>query len=547
MIRYDIGDQTLSNIAAAFQKRLKAPMDVTLVLDPALGKFTGKWEGGVASAGSCGQLYDVLGRLLRHPDLPEGTYKSAKEICGMYFATHFRNYLDEAPIDEICEYVEDLAFWGMNALELWLDLHHFRNMGEARPKTERLKAIFRHARKMGIPTILMTLSNEAFAESVRALRADWRPGHDGYVHPLGDHFHLEICPSKPGGMDLIKHYRREMLEEFRDTPPDYVMFFAYDEGGCSCHECAPWGGNGHLRVVRELIPLCKEYFPEARFILSAWQYGTYNKQTVEFDMLAEALKNDPNGDFCDVDYVLSEPQYAGYAYRPDVEMGRPLLSFPEISMYKMKPWGGYGANPLPKLFDSLWQKHGAKEKLEGTLPYSEGIYEDLNKVIVLRAYRDGQASHDTIREYLAYETGLTGELLEKTAKAVEAMEDTHARTFDRETHTVTVVDPARIEEIEAAITEADAALTEEGRANIRWQLLYLRARIDGALKRAGFVRNAEVKALYKELAEKTYLTEANGQSQRPDIDDGDFIFPPKPNADELVDDTPEEGRVTAKK
>ncbi|MBQ2718993.1 MAG: hypothetical protein IJF73_02885 [Clostridia bacterium] len=546
MVRYNKNDATLGNIAAAFQKRLRAPLDVTIVLDGALGEFTGKWEGGVCSAGSYGQLYEILGRLLRDPALPEGTYASGKELCGMYFATHFRNYLDEAPIDELCEYVEDLAFWGMNALELWLDLHHFRNMGEARPKTERLKAILRHARKMGIPTVLMTLSNEAFHESVRALRADWTPGHDGYVHPLGDHFHVEICPSKPGGMDLIKHYRRAMLEEFRDTPPDYVMFFAYDEGGCSCHECAPWGGNGHIRVVRELIPLCKEYFPEARFILSAWQYGTYNKQTVEFDMLAEALKNDPNGDFCDVRYVLSEPQYANYAYRPEVDMGRPLISFPEISMYKMKPWGGYGANPLPKLFDRLWERYGGLRKLEGTLPYSEGIYEDLNKVIVLRHYRDGQPAAKTIREYLAYETGLAGALLEETALAVEAMEETHNRAFDRDTHTVTVEHPERIEEIEAAILRADAALTEAARENVRWQLLYLRARIDGALKRAGFVRNAEVRALYEELARRTHLTEANGPSQRPDLDDGDFVFPPKPSADD-ADDTPEEGRVTVKK
>ena len=90
------------------------------------------------------------------------------------------------------------------------------------------------------------------------------------------------------------------------------------------------------------------------------------------------------------------------------------------------------------------------------------------------------------------------------------------------------------------MSEADAAMSAAARKNPRWRILLLRARVDGALKRAGFVRNAEVRALYEELAGRTHLTEANGPSQRPDLDDGDFVFPPKPSADD-ADDTPEEG------
>ena len=547
MIRYDKNDLTLANVAAAFQKRLKAPMDVTLVIDPSLGKATGKWEGGVASASSYDQLYDVLGRLLRNPALPEGTYKSVKEFCTIYFASHFNNYMDMAPMDELCEYIVDLAFWGMSAINIWFDMHFFRNPEEGRVKIDRLREAFKFARKMGILTILTTLSNEAWNDSVPALRADWTPGHDGYVHPLNDHFHLEICPSKEGGMELIKQYRREMLEAIRDAAPDYVAIGGYDEGGCTCTACAPWGGNGHLRTVRELIPIYKEFFPNVRFILSAWQFGTYNQKTIEFDLLAEALKTDEA--FRDVDYVISEPQYARYAYRPDVDMGRPLLTFPEISMYKMKPWGGYGANPLPKMLDNLWQTYGPDKRLAGCVPYSEGLYEDLNKILILRAYRDGQTSHDTIREYLAYETGLTGELLEKTAKAVEAMEETHERVFDRAAHTAIIVNPERVEEIEAAITEADAAMSEAARKNPRWRILLLRARVDGALKRAGFVRNAEVLSIYNELAVLCHLLEANGQSQRPDLDGDDDagVYFVKPNQETGMDATPEEGRAKLKK
>ena len=216
MVTFDANDPILSNIVAAFGERLRAPLDLTVAIDPTLGRFTGKWAGGVASAGSYGQMYDLLGRLLRNPSLAEGEYTSKKEIAGMYFATHFNNYPDSAPLPELFRYMEDLAFWGMNAFDLWFDMHLFRNPAEGRVKIERLTAMLKHAKKMGIPTVLTTLSNEAWNDSEPSLRADWTPGHDGYIHPLNDHFHLEICPSKPGGMELIKRYRREMHESIME-------------------------------------------------------------------------------------------------------------------------------------------------------------------------------------------------------------------------------------------------------------------------------------------------------------------------------------------
>ena len=59
--------------------------------------------------------------------------------------------------------------------------------------------------------------------------------------------------------------------------------------------------------------------------------------------------------------------------------GLPLLNFPDISMYGQNPWGGYGANPHPGRLQQRWDE--TKKKLSGGFPYSEGIYEDINKVI----------------------------------------------------------------------------------------------------------------------------------------------------------------------
>ena len=34
--------------------------------------------------------------------------------------------------------------------------------------------------------------------------------------------------------------------------------------------------------------------------------------------------------------------------------GRPVIDFPEISMWGGKPWGGYGANPLTMRLDNFF-------------------------------------------------------------------------------------------------------------------------------------------------------------------------------------------------
>lgn len=528
MVQYDRNDPILHNIAQRFEQRLTVDVDVTLAIDPQLDEFCGKIEQGVLSAGSHGQLLDVAGRFLRNPAIKDGVFPSHKKMCGMYFATHFQNYLDAAPLEEIFEYIDDLAFWGVNTLKVWLDLHHFRNMEEAKPKSDRLVAIFQHAHSIGIKTWITTLANEAFADSPKHLRADWTGGHDGYIRDLNDHYHLELCPSRPGGMEQIIAYRRQMLEVFAPAQPDYLSICAYDQGGCTCKDCAPWGANGYLRTVEALIPVIKEYLPKAKIILSLWQFGTFTGNDVEFEGVQKAMED---GRFPEVEYLLSEPQYAEYPFCHD--MHRPLINFPEISMFGATPWGGYGANPLPKLFQNLWDKNG--DKLEGGTPYSEGLYEDLNKVIMLRLYRDNQPAEQTVREYLTYEFGLTGEALEKAFTAVMDMEETLERIYDlpyvkdadgnytiprpnrrNEPHQYMIQHPEKVFAIEEAILEAEKALSEKARNSKKWILLRLRAQIDAELVRNHCYRNEKVLGYFREIVELCHLHNA-GMHTKPDI------------------------------
>ncbi|MGN1059479.1 MAG: hypothetical protein ACI4QW_03525 [Clostridia bacterium] len=508
MVNYNQQDAILSNIAKIFEKRYKGTAEVTLVIDEGLGEFCSEIKDGTISAGSHSTLLDAAGRFLRNPSV-RGSFCSAKEVCGMYFATHNRNYYEVGPLEELYEYINDLALWGMNTLKVWFDMYYFHNMEEGEAHADHLKAIIRYAKSIGVKTALGILSNEAFRNSPEHLRADWTCGHDGYIYDLNDHYHVELCPSKEGGMEQIIEYRRQMLAVFAEAQPDYIAIGAYDEGGCTCSGCAPWGSNGNIRCLEALIPVIREYIPDAEIVISLWQFGTFTGNDVEFEGMKKALEE---GRLSACKYLVSEPQYARYPFEKG--MPRPLIGFPEISMFGANPWGGYGANPLPKLLDGLWQENGSK--LAGGWPYSEGLYEDLNKIIMLRYYRDNQPAEETVKEYLRYEFGLSGELLEKAFSAVMAMEDTLERKFSWETHLVEIARPEAVFEIEKKITEVHNALPEDVRLCKKWRLLYLRAKIDAEFVRNHGERNDAIIGYFNELISFSYLKDST-KWVKPDI------------------------------
>ena len=159
-----------------------------------------------------------------------------------------------------------------------------------------------------------------------------------------------------------------------------------------------------------------------------------------------------------------------------------MVGFPEISMYQCDPWGGYGANPLPAHLQSLWDQ--AKEHLAGGFPYSEGIYEDINKAICAQFYwnKSAQAA-DVVREYAAFE--YSPEVVDDVTAAIDILERNLPRSRRRGDEggelccEMKHVDGA--EEAFVLLQRADAKLSPQARSAWRWRILYLRALIDREL------------------------------------------------------------------
>src|SRR5207247_1829386 len=42
---------------------------------------------------------------------------------GVYFATHFNNYYEAAPVEQVERYIEEMALWGFDAWMFWFDMN----------------------------------------------------------------------------------------------------------------------------------------------------------------------------------------------------------------------------------------------------------------------------------------------------------------------------------------------------------------------------------------------------------------------------------------
>ncbi|MCG3147452.1 MAG: hypothetical protein PCFJNLEI_00892 [Verrucomicrobiae bacterium] len=468
---------------------------IELTIQPGIGIEGFRIEDGqIIGNDEQGLLYGA-GKFLRDPAW-RGTSVPEKPIRAIYFASHFHNFYHDAPIEKVCRYIEELALWGCNTLTVWFDMHHYAGIHdpEAQKMVARLRAMLRTAQDVGMRPGLMLLANEGYANSPVELRADWRAGQNGYFREPGGHYHVEICPNQPGGLEQILKDRAEMLDAFEGVQPGFIVMWPYDQGGCTCAKCTPWGANGFLKVAEPLARLLRQRNPDAKLVLSTWYFDHFVKG--EWEGLSRAFAG-KKPDWAD--YLLAD-DYGGFPEYPlqhGMPGGLPGVNFPEISMNGMWPWGGFGANPRPAHWQKYWDTAGAK--LAGGFPYSEGIFEDLNKVIQLQLnWSSRQNTHAIVREYAAAEFSpavadevttaifTMEETLDHNIAGAKAREIVEAGGWEQSTETIywlpKVTKPERYA---AALRRADKKLPAAARTAWRWRILFLRALLDEELLRSG--------------------------------------------------------------
>lgn len=432
-----------------------------------------------------GLLYGC-GYLLRHSHFRPGTVQlcgttpvSAPKhpIRGIYFATHFGNFYDKGPIEEVCTYLEDLALWGANMFVGWFDMHGYTGINDpaAQVMLARLRTMHATARGVGMKVGLGVVGNESYRNSPKHLLAV-DPGR-------GFNATTDICPSIPEGLNLIVRQMREEFDQFEGV--DFLSICPYDEGGCGCERCRPYGTNGFLRAGEPIAQAFRDRFPAAKVILFTWCFDQ-----AEWDGLTKLLEEDLDW----VDFVMgglnreNEPPKLETLQLP---RRIPLLNFPEITVWLTAPCGASGANPRPAYYQNMWDRVG--HRIAGSFPYSEGRHDDINKVLWLQLNWDpDRPAADILREYAGYH--VHQDHAETIATAMELMETTLHRTF------LKVKNLDRADKIWNLVAQVEANLPEWTKTEWRWRILFLRAQLDAELKASGCQATEKVRVILEELS-----------------------------------------------
>lgn len=448
----------------------------------------------------------AVGKLLRSDMEKESAIEMTfeNEIRGTYFANHFYNYYHASPIEEVCDYLEVLALWGQSVVQLWLDMHHFSSLQDkdAQAMLGRMKAIFKKAKSLGMKTSLLKVANEYYAIGDHEALAQNSLDNGLYKGKLAGYYYTELCPSHIEGEKRLLASFRELLSAFSDVGLDYLCLWPYDQGGCTCEACYPWGGNGYYTLAKELSQNAREMFPTIKVIVSAWYFDHFTSG--EWSLFVErAQREAPWFDGIMVNIGAPIPKEIK-------ELNVPVLSFPDISMQGAVPWGGFGANPLPLTLKR--QFDAARDFVNGGMVYSEGIFDDVNKILSLELFANPNADIDTILDdYCAFFFGK--EYAKELSLLIKKLEPTLYRgRFDadgtrndyptdvqKELPTFRFRAPETLSEIEKFCTELDKRLPEEVRRDRRYRMLYIRAVGDYALYLAGGVPNETTDRIFGEL------------------------------------------------
>lgn len=538
----------MRNIAAVFTRQIQqrceakviaddaTPLTVELVVRTGVGdegyRIENRPDGGVRIVGNDerGVLYGT-GKFLRSsrydqggftPGMWRGTSVPQKSRRGIYFATHFHNYYHEAPPAEIGRYVEELALWGLNELVVWYDAHHFNGFDD--PKAvefrKRLYAIMAAAKGVGMDVSLLVIGNEAYGNSPVELRATPGGGRGGY-------YPCAVCPSKPEGMNYILKILGEQFDWAADLKPRSVWIWPYDQGGCGCAECRPWGSKGFMKCVGEVGRLARQKMPGTNILLSTWymdktELAAVMKMLGENKCLADGLVNE--GNVLPAGSGLASVDQQPGAAAPVLRQDLPVVGFPEISMWNTFPWGGFGATPLTARAQGQWdaQKHG----LAGGYPYSEGIYEDITKIVYSQFYWNDQPAVETVKEYIAFE--FSPDVVADVSGVIKTLEQNHHMRWWPGLHDGVPLEmnwiPSKgvkpqadpgAEEAYAIMQKVDARLTPQAKNAWRWRQLYLRALLDAELKTNGGKPNDKCNEAFAELIKIYHAENAIGTVRPP--------------------------------
>lgn len=442
--------------------------------------------------------------------LADGTWEvcPAKSVRLAYWARHFHNWYHMATEEELKRYAEDMMLMGMNGFK-YQYLYPNVNRAGARPEEiaefERIsKKVYDYLQAMDADYLLGGGSNQVPADSPEEFRGV--PETDEKRGNLG----FNACPAKPKALELMLRLRRQALADLaRDgVKPGWFLHWPFDEGGCECDACRPWGGNGFIGLCRRYDALNKAAVPDVKTVLATWVF-----HDDDYEGLWKYLAK-PESKWIDGLMIDSHGDFPKYALEHPLPRKLPIITFPEISMYRRWPWGGYGAIAMPARFERLFRQ--CERVVDGFMFYSEGLSEDVNKFIVARLYSDPSSDWQTIiRDYARL--FLPGIAPDDFVRYCAMLEESHE--FPIQNAQLCGEPPSaeffatygpRTREIAAFAEKLDCDILPSCRTGWRWRQLKIRADIDAHTASSRKLLTPAYVTMVRELIEMYHVDPEEG-------------------------------------
>ena len=398
------------------------------------------------------------------PNPPIGVISPACSFRTIYFSVHFYNWYQMAPIEKLERYLEEMLLWGYNTVLSIVPCINLNSYEDQlyKDSVERCKMLFSIAKKIGLKTYTGLAPNQGLKTAPHEFDADLSFDPTGKIRP---HIGRNLCPSNPKALEYLKTVWHASLDPFKEIGLDYISLWPYDEGGCWCEDCRPWGAKGFGDVCIAFYNEMKPLFPNAKYLACTWLFDV-PEDYGEYAGFYKRL----NSDLSWLDYVIIDAHTDYPRYPLEHEVIKPIVNFPEISMWELFPWGGLGANPLPERFQNIWDS--SKKILDGGLPYSEGIFEDISKIQFIGYYWEPDRHwRDILAEYINYE--FEGDVCEDVLEIMSYIEKNHVLAGNwKEPDLSYALKAVQLAE------KVNGALGERAKNCWRWRILYIRAVLD---------------------------------------------------------------------
>ena len=254
------------------------------------------------------------------------------------------------------------------------------------------------------------------------------------------------CPSDQRAWKIILQRREEFFSKMSKV--DFLYIHPSDYGGCSCEECGPYIPT-YLGLAKDVAACMRKYHPNAKVYI-----GTVLITEEGIREYVIPYLNSSDSDWLDgLVYGMHGTAVSVSEIAESIPKNRfQLILYPEITM--VENWGRIGAAPWVRHFAYSLEKTQDMGKecirlnkwpntsermfgeqfpdsfvpdkmsdlISGAFVYSEGLHDDIAKVIWLRyCWNPQESQEDVLRSYCQFYYG--SEAAELAVKAILLMEE----------------------------------------------------------------------------------------------------------------------------